>query len=287
MIDGIAYVNGRFVASANARISIFDRGLMYGDGLFETLRSYRGRIFALQDHLARLRNSAQTLEIPLPAVDWEAVAREMLRRNDLDQNDAWVRVAVTRGIGGRGLAPTPGSQPSVIMTCGRLDPTTASRQRHGVSAVTLPFGRNPYLAGHKTANYLDGVFGKQIATRANAYEGLFRGSRGDITEGAVSNIFWVVDGVPHTPPLPGLLPGVTRAHIMAIAAADGVLVKQQRLPTRALVEATEAFLTSSLAEVLPLTHVDGQAIGIGKPGAVTRRLQRLYRQFVRRELRRT
>ncbi len=317
---GYVHLNGRLVRGAVARISVFDRGLLYGDGLLETLRTYRGQPFALREHLARLRQSAKFAGIALPRQAWEADIAALLARNQLTTSDAWLRITVTRGVAAPGLLPPARIRPTVILTAGRLSPAVARVSQHGAAATLLPFARGGVFSEHKTLNYLPAVMGKALAARRRALEGLFVTRDGMVTEGTVSNVFvWRrhrlltppaseagprTTGPPGRSPLGrfgvpsreldsratgtysqapgGILPGITRRLVIDAAAAAGFRVSEQRLSTRTLLTADEVFLTSSLIEVVPVLTVDGQRIGTGHIGPVTRRVQQLYRQIVDR-----
>jgi branched-chain amino acid aminotransferase len=284
MIDstGYVFVNGRLVSAANASVSVFDRGLLYGDGLFETMRAYRGVVFALEDHLDRLRTSARILALPVPEHEWRDVCGDLLRRNGLRRGDAWVRLMITRGAGEPGLLPPDPPEPTTIVMAGKVSPDHARWRQHGVPVMLLPFAREGFLAEHKSLNYLSGVFGKALAARHDAYEGLYVDSGESIREGTTSSLFVVKDGVVSTVPLGGILPGVTRRIVIDLAVAAQIRVIEQRITAADLRQSDEAFLTSSVAEIVPIVRVDESRIGSGRPGPVTRRLQRLYQAAVKR-----
>lgn len=276
----LVQVNGRFVPAARAQISVFDRGLLYGDGLFETLRAYRGRPFALHEHLARLQASADFLGFAVPQRPWRRDLQSLLKRTGLTATDAWVRITVSRGAGVRGLLPPARPRPVIITMAGVLDPAIAKAQRFGARVALLPFARHGFLAEHKVLNYLPGVLGKVMATRHEAFEGLFVDSAGSITEGTTSNVFVWRGKRLVTPPIEGILPGITRRRIIELAVADGLRVVEHRLTADDLLDADEAFLTSSLVEVVAITAVNTRKIGDGAVGPLTRRLHQLYRQTV-------
>jgi branched-chain amino acid aminotransferase len=277
--SGTVFVNGRFVARRRAAVSVFDRGFLYGDGLFETMRSYRGVVFALEDHIERLRASANVFALPVPKLDWASVARELLRRNRLLRRDAWVRLMLTRGPGAPVLMPPGRPRPTTVLMAGPLGP---DRRRRGASAVLLPFAHESFLAEHKSLNYLLGVFGKAFAESHGADEGLYVGASGMLHEGTSSSLFLVRDGSLHTVPAKGILPGVTRRRVIDLAVAAGIRAVERCLREADLFESDEAFLTSSLAEIVPVIRVEERKIGSGRPGPVTRRLQRLYGDAVER-----
>lgn len=270
------YLNGRFVAADTAGINASDRGFLYGDGLFETLRVYDAHPFALESHLSRLAASAAFVQLPVPAVKWAAVIAKLLRRNEL--SDAWVRITLSRGVSERGLDLPKAPSPTLLITAGGIDPAVATRQRRGVRLVTVPFRRDPYLAPHKTLNYLPGVLGKAAATRAGVYDALFTDARGRLFETTTANIF-VLKGTELRTPGSDVLPGVTRALVIEAAEKQGLRVRERPLSLRELAGADEAFVTSSIVEVLPVLAVDQMRIG-ARPGPRTRQLQQAYRDLV-------
>ena len=276
----VVQVNGRFVPAPRAQISVFDRGLLYGDGLFETLRAYRGRPFALPEHLARLQASADFLGFAVPRRPWQRDIASLLKRNGLLTTDAWVRITVTRGAGLRGLMPPARPRPAIIAMAGRLDPAIARAQRFGARVALIPFARHGFLAEHKVLSYLPGVLGKVMAARHEAFEGLFVNAAGYITEGTTTNVFAWRGKRLLTPPIEGILPGITRRMILELGVAEGLRVVEHPLTTDGLLNADEAFLTSSLAEIVPITSVNVRMIGNGSVGPCTRRLHQLYRQTV-------
>ena len=273
-------INGRFVSAQQARISVFDRGLLYGDGLFETLRAYRGRPFALHEHLARLQASADFLGLVVPRRPWRRDIESLLKRNGLVTTDAWVRITVTRGVGARGLLPPARPRPALITMAGTLDPAIARVQRFGARVALIPFARHGFLAEHKVLSYLPGVLGKVMAARHEAFEGLFVNTDGYITEGTTTNVFAWRGRRLCTPPIAGILPGLTRRLVIKLAVTDGVRVSESPLTADDLLDADEAFLSSSLVEVVPITTVNARNIGNGTVGPRTQRVQQLYRQTV-------
>jgi len=283
---GFVHLNGRIVPSDRACVSVFDRGLLYSDGVFETVRAYGGAPFALSEHLKRLRTSAQFLGIRLPRCAWRLAVAALLRRNKLLLTDAWVRITVTRGAGAPTLLPPLRITPTVIITTGPIAASIATRQRAGVRVTLLPFARHGFLSEHKVLDYLPAVLGKTIAARHRAFEGLYVDERGGLSEGTTSNLFIWRRRQLVTPPLDGILPGVTRGTVMRTATAAGVRVRERSLTAADLLDADEAFLTSSLAEVMPVTYVDDRPVGSGHVGPRTQQMQALYRQTVDRELRR-
>lgn len=277
-VGALIYLNGRWVRRAAARVSVLDRGFMYGDGIFETLRAYRGMPYLLDEHLERLHESANILALPLPRVDWRKQTAALLRRNRLLEDDAWIRIVVTRGESAPGLLPAMRAKPTIVMMTGPM-----RVRRVMMSATLLPFAQESFLAEHKSLNYLLGVVGRAYAARHNADEGIYVGNNGALREGTTSSLFLVRDGSLYTVPTIGILPGVTRRIVLDLAFRAGIRTIERPLHAQDLFEGDEAFLTSSLQEIVPLVHVDNRPIGEGKPGPVTRQLQRLYRAAVRSE----
>jgi D-amino acid aminotransferase len=274
------HLNGRIVPSARARVSVFDRGLLYSDGVFETLRAYHGRPFALREHLKRLTTSAEFLGIGLPRHPWQRDIAALLQRNQLIETDAWVRITVTRGVTAPTLVPPTRINPTLLITAGPIDSSIATIQRTGVRVTLLPFARHGFLSEHKVLDYLPAVLGKTIAARHDAFEGLYVDDQGRITEGTTSNVFVWRRRQLLTPPAAGILPGITRRMVIQAATAAGLRVCEQELTKKDLLDADEAYLTSSLAEVVPITAVDARAIGDGQVGPHTRQIQAIYRQTV-------
>jgi branched-chain amino acid aminotransferase len=283
--DGYVFLNGRFVAAARASVSVYDRGLLYGDGLFETLRAYQGKAFGLEAHLERLTDSSKVLGLPVPAYDWRAVIGELLRRSRLDRRDAWVRITLTRGRAEPTVLPPVPPRPTIIVMAKPIDPTLAAKQRHGVAVALLPYSRHGFIPEHKTLNYLPAVVGKVLADRHGAYDGLFVRRDHFITEGTTSSLLVVQNKSVWTTPIGGILPGVTRRRVLDIAARAHLRTLECDLTTTDLLEADEAFLTSSISEIMPIVEVDQTRVGKGVPGPITRRLQKLYRAEVEKETR--
>jgi branched-chain amino acid aminotransferase group I len=276
------FVNGELVEEAAARVPALDRGLLYGYGLFETMRSYGGHVFRLEQHHHRLCEGAAllALEVPisLPALG-EAIAA-VLQRNGL--TDASLRLTLTAG-------PSEAAEPSnaqVVLFAGESTEYPEALYERGMAAVISPIRRNETspLSRVKSLNYLDNLLAREEARRRGADESLLLNSQGFVAEGSASNVFVVRNGALLTPSVQsGALPGITRQVVLELAAEVGLEVKEIEVELEALFEATEAFLTSSLKEVMPLTRLDGRAVGSGRPGPVSERLRCLHRELVIRE----
>ena len=281
--DPILLLNDRLVPATRATISAVDRGFLYGDGLFETVRAYHGRAFALDAHLARLARSAGVFRIPFErrAAHWLPRIDRLLRANRLHDRDASVRLTVSRGAGAIGILPQPSLRPTTLLIATPLDARVATVQRDGVAICFFPFRLvTATLPSHKTLHYLPAVLGKMIASRRGAWEAVYLGADDTVLEGTTSNVFIVQDGALVTPPLHGILPGVTRRVLATIAKRARITIAERPITRDELLGADEVFLTASTVEILPVVRVEQRRIGTGVPGAVTCALQERYRRFV-------
>lgn len=280
------YFNGALVRRGEARLSPFDRGFLYGYGLFETMRSYGGRIFRLDRHLARLMRSAEKLGLAtaLDPVEPEQAVFKTLKANKL--SDARIRLTVAAGEGERGLVPPIAGKATIVVIAEKLD-LASHVYEQGVSAAIVSLRRNSQspLSGIKSLNYLESLAAHSEALARGADEAIMLNERGFVAEGSTSNIFLVVAGKLLTPSLgSGILPGITREAVLELAHALGIEAVEGEIPPPDLLRADEAFLTNSVREIVPVVTVDGKAIGSGKPGEVTRRLMAAYKELVRKEL---
>jgi len=279
------YLNDRFVPEAEAMISPFDYGFLFGDGLFETLRAYGGSIFRLNAHLERFKIGAARLEIPLPPPDRLAsILYQTLQRNAL--REALLRLTVTRGVGKPGLHPASCRTPTLIVTA-RLLPDSSLAQSSGLSAVVVNIRRNPPQAldpAIKSANFLNNILAKLEADRRGVDEGIFLNLDGALTETTAGNLFWASGGRLKTPALvAGLLNGITRQVTIALADAEGIQVAAGIYNVEELYQADEAFVTRTGTGITPLVRVDGRPIGRGVVGPTTRRLQQVFQKQVATE----
>ncbi len=279
------YLNGRMVAAERAKVSVFDRGLNYGDGVFETIKASGGNIEFLKDHLERLKKDAHALGIPTARLApffrdiRQGAIKRLLKANGLTKA-AYIKIVVTRGEDiRRGLAPVGGMEPTVIMTAGPLDEKAIRLMRAtGVRAVLVK-GFHPAMPGVKTLNYLPSVLARMEARKAGVEEAVFTAPDGALLEAAGANLFIVERGVIRTPPLnedpflPGVLPGVMRKAVIELAGKLGIRVMAARLHEGDLRRCDEAFLTNSTCGVVPLVSVDSVKVADGRPGPVTRGLQ--------------
>jgi branched-chain amino acid aminotransferase len=282
------WLNGRLVETGEGRISIFDRGLSFADGLYETLRSYRGRIFALDDHLERLRAGCAMLrlEVPTSVNTWRPRIEEALRANGLGDVDARIRLTVTRGAS-RSVAIEPGAQVTEIIVVSPVDqPQLDARRRNGIRVRTLSHRRAPgdVLHNIKTLSLLPSVLARFECADAGVDEGLFCNTRGEVCEAITSNVFVVKGKALITPPIDApCLPGVTRKHLLALALTNGLKAEERAVPIAELCGADEVFTGASVSELAPVVEVDGRTIGSGAPGVVTGQMQELLRAYVMEE----
>jgi len=270
------YLDGRFVPETEARVSVFDHGLLYGDGVFEGIRAYNGYVFKLEAHLERLYASARAilLEIPLTKDQFREAILEILRVNNL--RDAYIRPVVTRGVGDLGLDPRKCARPTVIITEEWKSLYGAQVLERGLRAIVVTVRNRPPESllppMVKSLNYLTNILARIEANVYGADEAIMLDIQGHVSEGSADNVFIVRDGELYTPPLLHILPGITRQTVIELAQAEGITVHETHFGLAELYTANEVFLTGTAAEIVPIVEIDGQAIGEGKPGPITRRL---------------
>lgn len=284
----LVYVNGHFLPKEEATVSVFDHGFLYGDGIYETLRSYGGRIFLLQKHLSRLRQSADavSLALPLPAEKIGEALRESITVNKLQ--DAYLRLHISRGPGEIGLDPSLCPAPTMIIVAKPFHDYPRELFENGVSVSVVQTRRNHPLAlppSVKSTNFLNNILAKIESLRAGAYEGILLNWKGYVAEGTISNIFAVKKGTLLTPSLDcGILEGVTRDLVLHLARTAGIKTRELQMRLRELQNADECFITNSTIEIMPVTSVDRHAVGGGVPGDITKALMQAYRSEVRRHV---
>jgi branched-chain amino acid aminotransferase len=270
------YLNNRFVSKEEAKISVFDHGFLYGDGVFETLRGYRGKVLMLGEHIARLEQSAARLHIPMPVKRsrLSAIVAESLELNKL--TDAYLRITVSRGLGEIGLDPALCKNPTLVVIAKPFEPYPESFYTDGVSVAVVQTRRNlpeampPHV---KSLNYLNNILAKMEATALGAHDAVLLNHQGEVTEGTTSNVFVALGGRLLTPAHDcGIFAGITRNLVLRLARELEIPTEETRLTAADLPIADECFLTNTTVEVLPVTQVDGQKIGDGRPGEMTRRL---------------
>src|SRR5438128_2093364 len=279
-------VNGRIAGQDQAVVSVFDHGFLYGEGVYETLRTYSGQPFLFDRHMRRLRKSAEMLALPVPLVDADLGERfqQTMRAagiTGVPGDEAYIRLMITRGVGDLSYDPSvcPASTVVVIVKP-QVDPPAEAFET-GVTVALVatvrnhPGSVNPVI---KSNNLLNNAIAMQEAFRRGAFEGVMRNYRGELAEGTQSNLFIVKHGVALTPPLDaGLLPGITREFVFEIGVTSGIPVRDAVLHDADLFGADEAFLTSSVRELVPIVHVDDRRIGTGAPGPITRALLEKFR----------
>jgi branched-chain amino acid aminotransferase len=280
------FVNGEIVAESAARVAAGDRGLLLGDGLFESMRAYRGKVFRLAAHMQRLRASAAFLRLTVPCADEqiESSIAELIRLNSCAE--AYVRVTLTRGAAAQGLR-LDGAGPATLLIHARpIQAPPAEQYRNGARLIISTARQNSAnpLARHKTLSYLLYLLARQEATDAGANGAILLNEHGQVAEESVSNVFLARGGALLTPPAHcGLLPGITRGAVLELARAERIPVEERPIPAGELFEADEMFLTNSLMEIMPARSVDRRQIGGAAPGPITKRVQALYRAAVEAE----
>jgi branched-chain amino acid aminotransferase len=283
-VEDLVYVDGTFVAAREAAVNVFDHGLLYGDGVFEGIRAYSGRIFKLDRHIERLFDSAKAirLEIPIPPRAMTDLVVETCRRNAIE--DGYVRLVVTRGVGTLGIDPRSCPRPSIIViarpavTLYRRTPGT------GITLATASLRRVPpdvLSPSIKSLNYLNNVLARIEANDRGADEALLLDREGFVAEATVDNIFVLTGSALATPPTATNLCGITRETVLELAAELKMNVEERRFTLFDLWTAREAFLCGTSAEIVPVASVDGRRIGTGLPGLLTQRLVAAYERLVR------
>jgi branched-chain amino acid aminotransferase len=276
------YLNDRFVREDEALVSVFDHGFLYGDGVYETIRSYKDRIFMRDQHLARLRRSAEAIGLALPQLDWPSLLHDAMTRNGAgnDHSDAYIRITISRGRGEIGLDPALCPSPTVVIMVHPLKPPPRERYQTGVSLIVantrrnLPAALDPQI---KATNFLNNIQAKREAIAAGAFDSVLLNWEGHVTECTVSNLFFVKSGRVCTPALScGILDGITRGVLLTLAREAGIPVQEGHFTADMLGEADECFLSNTTMEVMPATRLNGRPIAGGTPGPLTGRLHQIF-----------
>lgn len=281
----LVYLNGRFVAREQAQVSVFDHGFLYGDGIYETMRAYGGKLFLLKKHLARLKHSADAISLkpPLPLDRIGDALNESVSINKLQE--AYVRLHISRGPGELGLDPALCAAPTMVIVAKPFHEYPAAYFERGISVAIVATRRNHPLAlppAIKGTNFLNNILAKIEAIKAHAYEGIMLNWEGYVAEGTISNICMVKKGVLYTPHLDtGILEGVTRDLVLRLAKRNKIPVREAMLLPKDLLSADESFITNTTMEIMPVTTVGRKKIGRGVPGPVTAALRRAYQKEVR------
>ncbi len=279
------FIDGKYYDEKNAKISVFDHGLLYGDGVFEGIRAYHGRVFKLAEHIDRLFNSAHAilLKIPMTRAGIIRAVVECCRQNKI--RDGYIRLVVTRGVGTLGLNPHKCKRPSVIIIAGKIQLYPPEFYQRGLDLVTVATARNLHSALNpaiKSLNYLNNIMAKIEALNSGCEEAIMLNSEGFVAECTGDNLFIVKAGQLLTPPLSaGALYGITRGVVMELARESGMAVGEPNLTRYDLFNADECFLTGTGAELIPVVKIDGRVIGSGKPGPATKKLVGQFRELTK------
>jgi len=279
------YIDGKYLDERTAKISVFDHGLLYGDGVFEGIRIYNGRVFKLKEHLDRLFYSAKAILLTIPMTH-DHLTRAVIqtcRKNKL--REGYIRLLVTRGIGTLGLNPRSCKRPSIVIIADKIQLYPPEYYEKGLEIITVATTRTPVNALNpavKSLNYLNNILAKIEANNAGCEEAVMLNPEGYVAECTGDNIFIVKDSHLYTPPLSaGALYGVTRRTVIELALEAGLKVSEPNLTRYDLFNAEECFVTGSGAEIVPVTKIDGRVIGSGKPGPITRDLEARYHALTR------
>jgi branched-chain amino acid aminotransferase len=274
------FIDGKYFDERNAKVSVFDHGLLYGDGIFEGIRIYNGRVFKLKEHIDRLFCSAKAilLNIPLSHAELVKATVETCRKNKL--REGYIRLIVTRGVGSLGLNPRSCKKPSVIIIADKIQLYPPAYYQRGLDIITVPTTRSLHSALNpaiKSLNYLNNILAKIEANNGGCEEAVMLNAEGFVAECTGDNLFIVKNDELFTPPLSaGALYGITRQTVIELAEAAGIEVSEPNLTRYDLFNADECFLTGTGAELIPVVKIDGRVIGTGRPGKFTRRLEEDY-----------
>ena len=281
------FIDGKFFDEKNAKISVFDHGLLYGDGVFEGIRAYNGRVFKLKEHVDRLYYSAKAILLKIP-MSRQAITKAVLdtcRRNKI--RNGYIRLVVTRGVGTLGLDPDRCKKGSVIVIAGKIQLYPRELYEKGMPLITVPTTRNFANAINpaiKSLNYLNNILAKIEAKIGGCAEAIMLNSSGNVAECTGDNVFIMMGGKLLTPPLSaGALRGITRGAVIGLAAEMGLEVLEPDLTRYDLYNADECFITGTAAEIAPVAVIDGRVIGKGKPGPITRKFIAAYRALTNSE----
>lgn len=283
-MDEVVYIDGHYLPKPEARISVFDHGLLYGDGIFEGIRAYSGRVFKLDEHIKRLYESAWMikLNIPLAEDEFKEVVLEVCRRNNVQ--DGYIRPIVTRGAGTLGLDPRRTDGPSVIVIATTLPPLYGEKSAQGLRVITSKWRRNPPEALNpniKSLNYLNNILAMLEVIEKGADEAIMLDMDGFVSEGSADNIFIVNEEEFMSPPTRTNLPGVTRETAIELIKEKGWQFKEDTFRIEQVCAAQEVFLTGTAAEIAPVVEVDGKKVGDGVPGPRTNGLMTTFHELVR------
>jgi len=286
-VRGLVYINGELIPGEEAKVSVFDHGFLYGDGLFETMRAYQRRIFRLEHHLQRLFLSLEYLKFLIP-FNFDSLKEAIYKTIEANRlEDAYIRLTVTRGEGATVPDPATCKAPNLIIITREYVPYSSALYQKGYKGKIVGVKPSPHMPtiSMKTLNFLNHIIAKMEAKASGFNEGIMVNTDGFVTEGTVSNIFMIKEGSLFTPAKEvGLLPGVTRQAVLEIAEAKGLKTREAKITVNELLMAEEAFLTNALIEILPLVGVDERPLGKGIPGPLTQELMSAYKELVKGEL---
>jgi branched-chain amino acid aminotransferase len=278
------YINGKIIDKADAKISVYDHGFLYGDGVFEGIRLYSGKVFKHREHIYRLYESARAIMLDIPLTPDQMMAAVEQTAKAFGKKDGYIRLVVSRGPGSLGIDPRK-CEPQVIVIVDDIQLYPVELYETGLEIVTAstirnhPNALNPRI---KSLNYLNNILAKIEASRAGCLEAIMLNTKGEVSECTADNIFIVKNGALKTPPPDaGILEGITRGVVMTLARAAEIPTNECTLTRHDVYVADEVFLTGTGAEVIPVVKVDGRAIGSGKPGPVTRQLRERFQKYVR------
>jgi branched-chain amino acid aminotransferase len=286
-VGRLIYLNGKMVPDEEAVISVFDHGLLYGDGVFEGIRAYNGKVFRLVEHIRRLYESAHSIMLAIPLSQEEMIKSVVDTVNANNLRDAYIRLVVTRGVGDLGMDPRKCKKAQVFIIADKITLYPEELYEKGLEVITVATRRNIAEALEpkiKSLNYLNNIHAKIEANRAGVLEAIMLTNQGYICEGTGDNIFIYRHGELLTPPAYlGILEGITREAIIELAAREGIPLKEVPFTRHDLYISEECFLTGTAAEVIPVIEVDQRLIGSGKPGPITKKLIKLFRELTQSE----
>ena len=278
-------LNGKLVDRADAKISVYDHGLLYGDGVFEGTRVYAGKVFRLHEHVERLYESARHVLLEIPWAPQKMIEETLRTVEANKKQDGYIRTVVTRGVGSLGIDPNKCEVPSVFIIVDDISLYPQRMYDEGMEIITSSYVRchpNTISPRVKSLNYLNNILAKIEANRAGCPEALMLNHLGEVAECTADNVFLVKHGVLFTPPPnAGILQGITRDAVIELASAAGITVQEVALTRHDVYVADELFLTGTGAEIVPVVKVDGRVIGSGRPGPITRQLRERYHVLVR------
>jgi branched-chain amino acid aminotransferase len=279
-----AYVDGTYVNKAEASVSIYDHGFLYGDGVYEAIRAYDGLVFKLREHVDRLYESAKSIkiEIPLSREEMGKLVVEVLRKNQL--TNSYIRIVVSRGRGRMGVDPRNCSKPTIVIMVEPREPLFGENVK-GISAIVSSLRRTPSWSLDpriKTLNYLNNIMAKIEAIEAGVEEAIMLDEQGHVAETSTENVFVVKEGVLATPhPAQGVLRGITRDAVISVAKENRIPVEERAISVHELYNADEVFVTGTAAEVVPIVKITGRSIGNGNPGPVFARVVEGFKQLIK------